>query len=297
MDEILKIQQQAAQVKLQIDRLRGRATALERLSELATISVRLQSAEAALARDFVAVRTQLRQAQSQQASLNQALRRARTPEEEAKIRDTLAELALQIERATARLEEIRQKAAQANVTLPVTLTEAAGLEAPTDDTLGEQYIATRVQLRRAEARQAEITRRLKLSLPPEEQESLRKELSEKILETSSLQARQKAIQDRAGQAGVVLPTLTAEQEAALAGTTVEVSQPDPLRAVVAAWEASLSFLRGALAAGLGALVFLWWTIPLLIGLAILIRSGRLPETWRPGQHPATESTGAEAPGA
>jgi hypothetical protein len=87
---------------------------------------------------------------------------------------------------------------------------------------------------------------------------------------------------------VTLPTLTPEQEAALAGTTVEVTQPDPLRAIVTAWEASLTFLRSALAAILTGLVFLWWAIPLLL-LAAFAARGRLRARWpaRPAPAPVT----------
>jgi hypothetical protein len=290
MDEILKIQQQAAQVKLQIDRLKGRATALERLSELATITVKLQSAEAVLGRDYVAVRNQLRQAQSQYATQLQALKRARTPEEEAKIRDALAELQLQIDRTAARMKELEQKSAQAGVTLPTAPAEDPTQPAATQD-LPQQYIDARVKLRRAEARQAEITRRLTLSLPPEEAEALRKELAEKILEISAVGTQLKSIQDRANQLGITLPTLTPEQEAALAGTRVETTQPDPLRAIVTAWEASLAFLRSALAATLGAVVFLWWAIPLLALLTYLARH-RLTGRW-PFRRPVAAPVAAE----
>ena len=45
-------------------------TVLERLAGLATITARLQPAEAALGKEYVAVRTQLRQAQSAQAAIS-----------------------------------------------------------------------------------------------------------------------------------------------------------------------------------------------------------------------------------
>jgi hypothetical protein len=262
MDDLLKIQQQDAQIKLQIDRLKGRATALERLSELATITVKLQSADAVLARDYVAVRTQLRQAQSQLAAQLVALKRARTPEEEAKIRDQLAELQVQIDRSSARLKDLEREAAQAGVTLPTlpTETEAA---TTTDQDLADQYIASRIDLRRAEARQAEILRKLKLNPPVDEADALRKELSDRILQINALNGKLKSIQDRANQTGVSLPTLTPDQEAALAGTTVDTPGPDPLRTIVNAWDASLAFLRTALAALLGVIVFLWWALPLV----------------------------------
>ena len=273
-DEVLRIQQQAAQVKLQIDRLKGRITALERLSDLATITARVQSAEAVLGKDYTGVRSQLRQAQAQQADQLLALKRARTPEEENAIKDKLSELALQIDRATARLNDIAEKAKQAGFALPTTPPDEASQAVSAEKDLAQQYIDARIQLRQAEVRQAELTRRLQQNPPAEKQAALRRQLTETILEISRLNVQLKTIQDRAAQTGVALPNLTPEQLAALAGTPVEISQPDPLRAVLAAWEASLAFLRSVLAGLLGAIVFLWWAIPLAALLAVLlIRSG------------------------
>jgi hypothetical protein len=269
---------------------------LERLSELATIAVKIQSAEAVLGRDYTVVRGQLRQAQTAQAAQLVALKRARTPEEEAAIRDKRGELALQIERAQARLKEIEQKTSQAGLALPTLATEDPSQVAPADEQLQERYITARVQLRQAEARQADLTRRLKAAPTAEEQATLRAELTSTLLELNRLQAQLKLIQERANQTGLVLPSLSPEQEAALAGTTVESTQPDPLRAAAAAWEASLAFLRLALSALVSALVFLWWAIPLLALLALAIRAG-LGRGWfrrRPAPPPAPAS---QAPGA
>jgi hypothetical protein len=295
MDEVLKIQQQAAQVKLQIDRLKGRATALERLSELATITAKLQAAEAVLGRDYIAVRSQLRQAEAQRAAQLLALKRARTPEEENKIRDTLGELAVQIDRANARLNDLAEKARLAGVALPTPPADEAAQTAPAQE-LPDQSIATRVRLRQAEARQAEITRLLRLSLPAEEQAALRDELSKKILEINGLNAQLKSIQERATQLGVTLPSLTPEQEAALAGTAVELPQPDPIRAITTAWDASLNFLRGALAIVLSAVVFVWWVIPLLMLVLVLVLRGGVVRSWNARRAaPAPAAAEADAP--
>jgi hypothetical protein len=293
-DEVLKIQQQAAQVKLQIDRLRGRATALERLSELATITAKVQSAEATLGKDYVGVRAQLRQAQSQYAAQLLALKRANTAEEEASIRDKLGELALQIERASARVRELEEKARQAGVTLPTPPQDESTQPAAADDTLQRRFVATRVQLRQAEARQADLSRRLKQPLPPEEQAALRQQLSDTILEINGFNAQIKSIQERATQIGVVLPTLTAEQEAILAGTTSEIVQPDPLRSAALAWEASLTFLRGALAGLLSAVVFVWWAIPVAALLAVLVMRSPLFHGGWPGRRQAAPPISADA---
>jgi hypothetical protein len=274
MEEIIKIQQQAAQVKLQIDRLRGRATALERLSELATITAKLQSAEAHLGKDFMAVRTQLRQAESQLASLQTALKRAKTPEEENGIRDKLGELALQIDQARQRLLDIKKKSDLAGVTLPSMSQDEPELVAADDVELQKQFINTRVQLRRTEGRQSEVSRQLKQNLPAEQVAALRAELTSTILEISRLNTQLKAIQERASQRGVVLPPLPPDQEAHLAGTTVDPGQPDPIKSAAGAWEASLAFLKTVLAAMLSAVVFLWWALPLFAVFGLLLyRSG------------------------
>lgn len=276
VDEIMKIQTQANQIKLQIDRLKGRATVLERLAGLATITARLQPAEAALGKEYVAVRTQLRQAQSAQAAQLLALQRAKTPEEENAIRDKLGELGLQIDRSTTRLKEIEAKASQASLTLPTPAPEDA-TAAPAGKDLPEQYIDARIQLRRALARQDDLTRRLKdPGLAPEDRSRLQQELSVAILEVSSGNVKLKSLTDRANQIGVALPTLTPEQEAALAGVSVESTAPDPFRAAAQAWEASITFLRIALTGLVSTVVFLWWAIPLAgLLLVTLARRGTL----------------------
>jgi hypothetical protein len=273
VEEILKIQTQANQIKLQIDRLRGRATALERLSDLATIAIRVQSAEVALGKEYTVVRGQLRQAESQYAAQLLALKRARTPEEEAAIRDKLGELALQIERASGRVREIEQKATEFAISLPRALPEDPNQISAEKD-LPQQFIDARVKLRQTEALQAQLTRRLKEKLSPEEQTALRAQLSEAILELSRVNLQLKTIQERATQTGVVLPQLTPEQEAVLAGTAVEATQPDLLRAIGAAWDASLILLRNVLAGLLTAIVFLWWVIP-LVGLLVYLVARRV----------------------
>ncbi len=132
LEEVLKVQQQAAQVRLQIDRLKGRAAALERLSALATITARGQLASAVLRRDFTAERAALRRAEATRASLEQQLKRVRTAEEEAGIRDRLGEVQLELDRRTVRLADLAAKAAAIQVVLPASeiTTAAGGFEVP-----------------------------------------------------------------------------------------------------------------------------------------------------------------------
>ncbi len=260
VEELLKVQQQAQQVKLQIDRLKGRATALERLSDLATITVRAQLARVVLQRDYVTARSALRRAETTRASLEAQLKRAKTPEEEASIRDRLGEVALEITRLQSRIADLERTAASAHVELPTSEPTApsAGLE----ETLPKDYIDTRVALRRARYDEAELTRAVRAGKPEGDK------LAEAILRVNQLTARLKTIQDRANQAGITLPTLTDEQEAALAGITPAqtggLDVPEPIRN---AWDASLRVL---LAIGSG-VIFLWWALPLIAVAAILWR--------------------------
>ena len=60
VEEILKIQEKLAQTKLQIDRLKGRETFLQRSADLATITINARPAEEVLARTFSTLRTSLR---------------------------------------------------------------------------------------------------------------------------------------------------------------------------------------------------------------------------------------------
>jgi chromosome segregation ATPase len=259
VEETLKIQQEANKVKLQIDRLKGRSTALERLTEFATVTAKAQAADVVIQRDYVAVRAALRRAETNRANLEAQLKRARTPEEEAAIRDKLSEVLLEIERHKTRIAELESKAAAAKITLPTA--DGVTTTARPDESLPQEYIETRVALRRAEYRQAEVTRALRAGRPGADPE----ELTRLILEVQQLSARLKGIEERARVLGITLPALTPEQEAALAGIPTG-SGSDLLSTIRSAWEASLDFLSVAGGRFIGALVFLWWTVP-LVGVA------------------------------
>ena len=118
IEEILKIQEKVSQTKAQIDRLKGRETFLQRSSELATITVNAKPAEEVLARNFSALRTSLRRAEAQRAQTLKAIQTARTPEEEATLRDRLGEVTLEVDRLNARLADVQAKAQTAQITLP-----------------------------------------------------------------------------------------------------------------------------------------------------------------------------------
>jgi hypothetical protein len=118
VDEVLKVQQQADQIKLQIDRLKGRSNALQRLSDLATITLRAQPAEVVLPRDYAATLGALRKAQGTRTSLLAELQRTHTPDEVASLQDRLAQAVVEIDRQQAQADRLVAMAAAASVRLP-----------------------------------------------------------------------------------------------------------------------------------------------------------------------------------
>ncbi len=266
VEELLKVQQQAAQVKLQIDRLKGRASALERLSDLASITIRGQLASAALGRDYVSERAALRKAEVTRASLELQLTRARNPEEEATIRDRLGEVQLEIERRQARLADLARKAESIHVALPAADPDGAPRQGQTD--ISRQYIDTRIALRRAQRAQQELTDALRAGRPDVDAAKL----TEAILSVNQLSAQLKAVQERATQLGVALPTITPEQEAVLAGEVSAAGGPGLPAPVISAWNASL----GLLTAAASAIVFFWWLAPILGAALAVMRLRRRP---------------------
>lgn len=279
VEEILKIQEKLAQTKVQIDRIKGRLSFLQRSSDLATITARVRPAEDVLARTWTGLRSQLRKAESQRAATLLAIKRAKSVEEEATLRDRLAELTVEIDRVSSRLRDVERKAMTAGITLPVAQAEdTASAGAPPDDDLAREYISLRVQLRSAHVEQDRVARALRERRSADDEE-LRQRLSSLILEVSRLQARLKVVQERAGQLGVVLPSLTPEQEAVLAGTPVDdPTRPDPWRAARAAWDSSLQALAAVLTVVLTVVVFLWWAIPPLAIAALWMRRRRAAAT-------------------
>jgi len=74
--------------------------------------------------------------------------------------------------------------------------------------------------------------------------------------------------DPAGQAGIVLPTISPDEEAAMAQITTRPTT-EGVVALHRAWDASLFVLQGVVGS---VLVFLWWVLlPLGIAGAVLVR--------------------------
>jgi hypothetical protein len=218
VDEILKVQEKLSQTKVQIDRLKGRQTFLQRSSELATITVSLRPAGDVLARTYSGLKTQLRRAEAQRAQLVTSIQRARTTEEETALRDQLGEVTLTIDRLNARIADVEGKARAASITLPTPAADdPTTAAASTDQDLVGEYLRLRGQQRAAEVERDRLTREQRQNSSPETAEQLR----QSILRVATLDTQVTAIQERARRAGVALPNLTQDQVAALAGLPPE----------------------------------------------------------------------------
>jgi hypothetical protein len=264
VEELLKVQQQADQVRLQIDRLKGRVTALERLSALASIGVTAQLASAVIEQDYSTALAAVRQAESQRAGLQSQLKRSRTPEEETSLRDKLGQADLVLQRERGRVSMLDQLAKRLSIALPKPDESAA---APaSDDALPAAFIQTRVDLRRAQADQQQITANLESGA----QDANPDRLQAAILRSNDLTTRLKTIQERAGQVGIALPTISAAEETAMAQVPSRPTNEGPLM-LRRAWEASLTSL-----VGIGSvLIFVWWLVLPLSVMAIWLTRRRL----------------------
>jgi len=132
-----------------------------------------------------------------------------------------------------------------------------------DESLPTTYLQTRVDLRRAQADQKQLTTDLQAGAP----DATPDRLQAAILRTNDLTVRLKTVQDRAGLANIVLPTISNEEEAAMAQITTRPST-EGVVALRRAWDASLLVLQGVGSV----LVFLWWVLlPLGIAGALLVR--------------------------
>jgi len=266
LEEVLKVEQQADQVKLQIDRLKGRQAALERTSALASITVTASAAAVVLPRDYAAALAALRKAEASRASWQLQLERARTPEEITSLQDKLAEVAVEVDRGGMRVDSLTATAAKAGVRLPVS--DAASAVAPPAETLPKQYLDTRVALRQAQQEQTLLTGELRGGAATHKAG----DLTAAILRVRDLDAQLKAVEERARQAGIELPPLSEEQLAALSGVpTAPTTSVDGPALVRAAWDASLRVLYAVAATVASAVVFLWWTLPLLAAATVVVR--------------------------
>ncbi len=218
VDEILKIQAKLSETKVQIDRLKGRQTFLQRSADLATITVNLRPAGDVLARTYSSLKGQLRRAETQRAQLMLALQRSRTPEEEATLRDQLGEVALQIDRFNARIGEVEREAETAKITLPAPpADDPSATTATTSQDVVSEYLRLRGEQRAAEAERDRLTKEQRQRPSPEVSDQLR----QAIVKVTTLGTQVTAAEERAKRTGIVLPSLTPDQVAALAGLPPE----------------------------------------------------------------------------
>lgn len=217
IEEVLKIQEKAAQTKTQIDRLKGRETFLQRSAEFATVTVAARPAEAVLARTFSTLRSTLRRAEAQRTQTITAIQRARTPEEETTLRDRLGEVTLEIERLTARIADVEGKAQAASITLPAPAQDDPTVAAATDVDIVTTYLRLIGERRAAEASRDRLTREQRANPTPE----LSTQLQQALVQVATLDTQVRATEERARRSSIALPSLNSEQIAALAGLPQE----------------------------------------------------------------------------
>jgi hypothetical protein len=215
IDEILKINEKVAQTKAQIDRLKGRETFLQRSSELATVTVNAKPAEDVLARTFSALRTSIRRGEAQKAQTVKAIQAAKTPEEEANLRDRLGEITLELDRLNTRIADIQAKAKTANISLPAAVQDDVATTATSDQDLLKEYMQLKGDRRLADLDVDRLTRGQTGTVDG------REALVQAKLKVADLDTRIKNLEDRARRAGVVLPSLSSDEINALAGLSGE----------------------------------------------------------------------------
>ncbi|MFN8633180.1 MAG: DUF4349 domain-containing protein [Chloroflexota bacterium] len=215
VEEILKIQEKVSQTKVQIDRLKGRETFLQRSSDLATVTVNARPAEDVLARTYSTLRTSLRRSEAQRNQTIKAIQAAKTPEEEATLRDRLGEINLEMDRLNARIADLQNKAKTANITLPSAPADDPVAATTNDQDLLKEYMQLRGDRRLADLEVDRLTREQRGT--PESREAL----IQAKLRVSALDTQTKNLEERARRAGVTLPSLSAAEIDALAGLPPE----------------------------------------------------------------------------
>jgi hypothetical protein len=178
--------------------------------------VNARPAEDVLARTFSTLRTSIRRAEAQRTQTVKAIQNAKTPEEEATLRDRLGEVTLELDRLNARMADVQAKAQKASITLPTPpADDPTTATATTDQELLLEYMRLKGEHRAAVAEVDRLTRDERGS--PEAREALR----QAIVRMTTLDTQVKAIEERSRRAGIALPSLTNDQIATLAGLPPE----------------------------------------------------------------------------
>ncbi|GEM_PF-2696724 len=297
VDDVVKLQQRIDEVKLQLDRLKGRVSFLQRQSAFATVTVTLLPAQEVLMQEYSARLAQQRSLQMQQATLLIQIKQARTDEERNSLLDQLGQVKLRLDALAVTIAQIREKAQRASVVLPTPELGTAvdtSLAATSADDLARTYLDLRVEIRATELRRDVLQQQLQQTPPPANVDALRTDLKDAVLRLQALNERLQAVEDQAQRQHVTLPSVDSDLLAVLVGG--QDSQRGLTRfwrSVTQAWEASLAMLSEV---GIGLaqlLVFFWWLLPLLVlGLAVGRRSRLFRRSWRrPPVASPGESTG------
>jgi hypothetical protein len=183
---------------------------MDRLSSLASISVTAQLASVVIERDYASVLSAVRVAESQRAGLLAQLKRSRTPEEEASLRDKLGQAELTVQRARERQRALDEEATRLQIALA--RPDEVATAVTSDDSLAQAYVQTRVDLRRAQAEQHRLVAKLETG----SRQTTPDQLQQAILRANDLSIRLKTLQERAGQVGVSLPVISPQEEAVMA---------------------------------------------------------------------------------
>jgi len=191
--------------------MKGRETFLQRSSELATVTVNAKPAAEVLARNFSALRSSIRRSEAQQAQTVKAIQVAKTPEEEATLRDRLGEITLELDRLNARIGDIQAKAQTASISLPTAVQDEPATATTTDQELLKQYMQLKGDRRLADLDVERLTREQRGTAES------RDALVQAKLRVAALDTQIKNLEDRARRTGVVLPSLSSDEINALAG--------------------------------------------------------------------------------
>jgi hypothetical protein len=299
VEEILALQARMDEVKLQIDRIKGRSNFLATQAAMATITVTLRPAAVVLVQEYTVLAGEQRRLQVQQNSLLDELKRAATPEQEDAIRQQLNAVILQLQQVTQRLDAVQQKAAQHAIQLPtddLALQVESGQQRPSGAELADRYVNLRVQVRAKELEQQDLLRQLRQVPAPPNADDLRRRLQQSVLELQTLNEDLQAVQERARKETITLPDVDPGILTALVGGT-DLDTLERQRfwtAVSNAFGESLDDLYTAL---LGLATFLarfWWLLLLVAAAAAAWwRTGRKRPPF--GRRAAPAPAGPAAP--
>ncbi len=297
VEEILTLQQRIDEVKLQIDRAKGRANFLGQLSALATITVTLRPAEDVLRQDYTAALGAQRTLQFEERRLKQSLERQISEDEMRTLAERLAQVQLQLEKADREVRDIVAKAESAKIALPQP--DPTLLQDPPDlgldaERLAERYLELNVAIRKKELRQQEVRHLIDEQPAPVNLADLQRELQASVLELRTLRTELRQVEEQATRDNLTLPELDPSllEDLVMEGSP-ELTRPEPQSfwgVVVETWDASIGMLYGVALVLTRVTVFFWWLLPLAILAAFVAHRGGLFRRPAPRPVPPTPPT-------